>query len=104
MGAPKGHKKYGGGRKPGQQNKTTIEVKAAILKAYTTIGGDKTFGDWAKENQTEFYKLFARLIPVEVKNADDKAFRVELVEEIVTRTADPDANAPTSNSALPQAT
>jgi hypothetical protein len=34
--------------------------------AFEGIGGDATFQKWARKNQTEFYKIAARLIPSEV--------------------------------------
>ncbi len=64
------HGRKTGGRQKGTPNKTTTQAKEAIAKAYASIGGDDTFADWAKDNQTEFYKLFARLLPVEGPGAD----------------------------------
>lgn len=56
----------GKGRKKGVPNKTTASVKEAFLLAHQGIGGAPALTAWAKENQTEFYKLLARLIPTEV--------------------------------------
>lgn len=52
-------------------NKTTAAFKAAVLRAFDGIGGDHTFQKWAKRNQTEFYKIAARLIPTEVVGDPD---------------------------------
>lgn len=53
-------------RPKGTPNKLTTVFKEAVIRAYEGIGGDETFTQWAAENQTEFYKIAARLIPQEV--------------------------------------
>lgn len=67
VGRPKGIPKSGG-RKPGVQNKFTLGVKEAVLVAFQKLQEDpKTdLAAFAKANQTEFYKIAARLIPTEV--------------------------------------
>lgn len=55
-----------GGRKKGVPNKMSASVKEAFHLAYKGIGGDKTLIDWAKNNQTAFFTLYAKLIPQEV--------------------------------------
>jgi hypothetical protein len=55
-----------GGRVAGVPNRMTKAFKEAVLIAYNGIGGDEAFIGWAKENQTEFYKIASRLIPHEV--------------------------------------
>jgi hypothetical protein len=62
----------GNGRPKGAQNKTTQSVKDAMLAVYADLqkssGRDHGhFQDWAEANQTEFYKLWSKLIPVDVK-------------------------------------
>ena len=64
MARPKGHPKSGG-RKKGVENKFTVSMKASVLAVFNTIGADDAFAGWARENQTEFYKIAARLIPTE---------------------------------------
>lgn len=39
---------------------------------YNTIGGDKEFAKWAKENQTDFYKMVAGLEPKEVSGPNGR--------------------------------
>ena len=53
----------GPGRPKGSQNKTTVEVKAALDAAFTGAGGVDTLTDWAKDNPTEFYRLWTKLLP-----------------------------------------
>ncbi len=55
----------GCGRKKGAKNKFSRAFKEAVLLAYDNIGGDEQFAEWAKEHQTEFYKIAARMIPQE---------------------------------------
>ena len=41
----------------------TIKVKEAFEFAFASIGGEEALAGWAKDNPSEFYKLFARLLP-----------------------------------------
>lgn len=54
-----------GGRKKGSVNKLTRAFREAVQTVYHDIGGDKAFARWAKATPTEYYKIAARLIPVE---------------------------------------
>jgi hypothetical protein len=56
----------------GVPNKMTRAAKESFQLAFDEIGGASALSEWARENRTEFYKLFARLIPTEqhVGNAD----------------------------------
>jgi hypothetical protein len=54
----------GPGRKKGVPLKATVEVKAAIEMAFQGIGGVPALTEWAKENQSDFYKgVWARILP-----------------------------------------
>ena len=55
----------GKGRPKGSPNKTTSSAREAFALAFQGIGGTEALQVWAKENTTEFFKLYARLIPVE---------------------------------------
>ena len=59
-----------GGRKKGTPNKTTTSAREAMALAFEGIGGVSQLKAWALENQTEFYKLYGRLIPQEVTGKD----------------------------------
>lgn len=52
-----------GGRIAGTPNKLTVAAKVAFEFAFAGIGGKEALTTWARANQTEFYKLYARLIP-----------------------------------------
>ena len=65
-----------GGRLPGTPNKLTSSAKKAFQRAFELIGGDEALAAWAKKNRTEFYKLYARLIPVEMEHSGSIEERV----------------------------
>ena len=79
MAFPKGRKRpEGAGRKKGQPNKTTTKAREAFALAFDSIGGGTALGKWARENPTEFYKLYARLIPVDV-TSDEKPLTTQRI-------------------------
>ena len=55
-----------GGRKPGSPNKKTAAVKEALEHAFKGMGGKAGLTRWAKENPTEFYKIWSKLLPREI--------------------------------------
>lgn len=57
----------GKGRKKGIPNKTTKACKEALQLAFDGIGGVDALAAWAKDNRTDFYKLWTKLVPQEVK-------------------------------------
>jgi hypothetical protein len=59
----------GKGRKKGVPNKSTAQVKAAFEAAFEGLGGVPTLIAWAKENQTDFFKLYAKLLPVQMNHS-----------------------------------
>ena len=72
MAFKKGEKRpEGAGRKKGSANKTTVKVREAMELAFEGIGGVPALVEWAQDNQTEFYKLFAKLLPVQVEASVD---------------------------------
>jgi hypothetical protein len=65
-----------GGRKKGTPNKAGVEVKAALERAFSTIGGHAAFARWAKANPTEFYKLWTKLLPKDINATIDGQMRM----------------------------
>lgn len=57
----------GKGRKKGVPNKTTVAVKAALTEAFGEMGGVEALVVWAKADPGEFYKIWAKMLPTEVK-------------------------------------
>lgn len=60
----------GKGRPKGSVNKTTASVKQALTDAFEQKGGIPSLVTWAQTNETEFYKLWGRLVPHEVTGKD----------------------------------
>lgn len=48
-------------------NKFTGQAKEAFQLAFKDVGGIAALCRWAKRNPDAFYKLYAKLIPVEVR-------------------------------------
>lgn len=46
-------------------NKIGAAVKSNVIAVFDRIGGRDKMAAWAEENLTEFYRLYARLIPTE---------------------------------------
>ena len=57
----------GKGRVKGVPNKATKAVKEALQEAFDELGGVTALTEWAKVEPTEFYKLWAKMLPTEVK-------------------------------------
>jgi hypothetical protein len=66
----------GKGRPPGIPNKTTASVKAALCEAFDKRGGVPALLKWANEEPTEFYKLWAKLLPQEVTGPNGGAIPI----------------------------
>jgi hypothetical protein len=81
-----------GGRKAGTPNTFTKSFREALLIAYENIGGNEAFSRWAAENQTEFYRIAARLIPTELKTHSEPV-RV-IIDTLGTYTDPPTEIAP----------
>lgn len=56
------------GKPKGAVNKTTKQVKEVFAEVFAKLQSHKTakLEKWAAENPTEFYKLAAKLIPIQV--------------------------------------
>ena len=54
------------GRPVGSKNQFTT-LKSAFIEAFEEIGGVDNLVEWARANQTEFYRMVARLMPREVE-------------------------------------
>lgn len=72
-----------GGRQKGTPNKTTATMKQAIAAVYEKLQRDharkeKTaddhghFAKWAQEHPTEFYKIAAKLLPLQIGGVEDE--------------------------------
>lgn len=55
-----------GGRQKGTPNKVTSTVKDNVLAVFKKLGGAEAMANWARDNPTHFYQLYAKLIPQDV--------------------------------------
>lgn len=73
----------GKGRPKGVPNKSTATMKAAIQSVYDQLqAGHKEphghFLSWAQENETEFYKLASKLLPIQLTGEDGGPMKVSI--------------------------
>jgi hypothetical protein len=61
-GAPKRKR----GRPVGSTNVVSGLAKENVIAVFTRLGGTHAMATWAKRNKTEFYRMYARLMPHEV--------------------------------------
>jgi hypothetical protein len=59
--------KPGPGRPRGSPNKLTATARENIVTTFNRVGGLDAFEAWARANQTEFYRLYAKLLPMDVR-------------------------------------
>lgn len=82
----RGGPRAGAGRPKGVPNKVSTSMKQAIAEAFEQLGGTERMVQWAMEDPkhlTEFYKLAARLIPVETQVSGTNGGPIHSVLEIV---------------------
>jgi hypothetical protein len=56
----------GAGRPVGSVNKVTKSVKDALTEAFDELGGVPSLVRWARMQPTDFYKLWSRLLPIQI--------------------------------------
>jgi hypothetical protein len=69
-----GGSRAGAGRPKGATNKIPKQVRENIVAVFDELGGLKEMVNWAKsdpKNQTEFYRFYTRLAPMEQKVVGD---------------------------------
>ena len=54
----------GPGRPPGAKNKTTLQLREAILSALDKVGGDEYLARLAVENSSAFSSLLGKVLPM----------------------------------------
>ena len=69
----------GKGRPKGVPNKSTIAVKQALQDAFDTIGGVARLAKYAEAEPGEFYKLWVKVLPLEIAGADGGAITVQIL-------------------------
>lgn len=61
---------------------TRKDVVNAFQQAFELVGGIPRLALWANENQGEFYKLYARLLPSQASTALGESNRMEIVVNV----------------------
>jgi len=51
-------------------------VKENVVAVFDELGGREQMTTWGRENQTEFYRLYATLLPTDVSGPDSEAIPV----------------------------
>lgn len=71
----------GAGRPKGAKNKTTRAIKEALAEAFEKLGGVPFMVEWAKANPGEFFKLWVKMLPLELtgQGGGDIQHTVEVV-------------------------
>lgn len=73
-------------RKPvGAKNKVTQSMREAWLNAFNEIGGVPALVKWGKKprNQTAFYSLASKLIPVDITSGGKELPAPTVIERVV---------------------
>lgn len=68
-----------GGRQKGTPNKATKTVKENILSVFDKLGGDSAMVQWAMENPTHFYQLYAKLLPQDINKTVEHKIPTSIV-------------------------
>lgn len=75
-----------GGRQKGTPNKLNASVKENIANVFTRLGGVQAMVKWAEENPTQYYQIYAKLLPLTVGGDPDGApIKVEMVQLVALR-------------------
>ncbi len=53
-------------RTPGAKGKVNQTAKENLIAVFTRLGGTAAMAEWAKDNLTDFYRLYARLVPQQI--------------------------------------
>ena len=61
-------RKKTGGRVAGTPNRVSCAVRDNVVNVFNKIGGEEGLAEWAKENRTEYYRLWGRLLPKQINS------------------------------------
>jgi UV DNA damage repair endonuclease len=66
-----------GGRTAGTPNKLTRTIKESLEMAFDGIGGTSALTKWAKSHQSEFYRIYSKLLPTNIKADVETTHKVD---------------------------
>ncbi|MGR3218811.1 MAG: hypothetical protein ACUZ8H_03205 [Candidatus Anammoxibacter sp.] len=71
--------KLGNGRPKGAGNKFTTQFKDLLTETYQALEKKKETGllVWAQNNPTDFYKICAKLIPLQITGEGGEAIKIQ---------------------------
>ena len=74
------HGEKTGGRVAGTPNKVSATVKDNLIAVFNRLDGTAGMAEWAQANKTDFYKLYAKLLPTqaELSGPDGGKLHLEL--------------------------
>jgi hypothetical protein len=82
-----GGPRAGAGRPRGSQNKTSLQIKEAILSALNKLGGDDYLVALGRENSSAFASLLSKVLPTQLAPASESdggvGMRIHFTREIV---------------------
>jgi hypothetical protein len=70
-------------RNVGDKNIISGLAKENIAAVFVKLGSTAAMARWAKKNQSEFYRIYARLLPHEVVGAGGGAIVVETIKRVI---------------------
>jgi len=74
----KGGKRSGAGRKKGEPNKFTKQIKEAIVEAFEKSGGVAYLVKVAKNDPKTFCTLLGRILPPALEDQDTRPISIEV--------------------------
>jgi len=69
-------------RPTGSKNRAGAKVKDNIESVFNRLGGVDHMVEWAMENKTDFYKIYAKLMPTDITVTHVKGSIEEYVESL----------------------
>ena len=85
----------GPGRPKGSGNKFSGDAKENVVAVFTRLGGTAAMAEWARENPTEFYKIYAKLVPMEHTGVVEVSYVARIPEPIKSTETWVNQHAPT---------
>jgi len=70
------------GRKAGTTNKSITKAREAFALAFEQIGGVEELARWARANRSDFYKLYARTLPLELTGEGGGPIKTTFAEAV----------------------
>lgn len=67
-------------RTPGSKAKIPQTVKENIQAVFIRLGGTAAMADWARKNQTDFYKIYARMLPADLAGENNAPFTIQIIK------------------------